>query len=399
MPLTTIVVGGGIGGLSLARELARAGLPAVVLERASKLTTVGAGIIMNPNAMAVLEANGLAERVRAQSSPYLARETFDQRGRRLALRDYRPLYAAGRLATGALCHRAHLHECLYDGLPAGVVHLDTRIVGLDEGADSVRVETDSGQTFAGDVLIGADGIHSAVRTRFFGRSEPVYLGYRSHRFVVENRDGLEHFTEFLGHGKRVGLVPIGGGQLYVWTTFNSPRESRAWALERPQALRALFAEFTDSRVRTALGGLESIDAVVCTDIEEVHRADWARGRVALLGDAAHALTPNMGQGAGMAMEDGAVLAEELSRAARGETDVPSALFAYVARRRQRVETIVSLSRAIGEEGQLTGVLSCWLRNRRIRREGRAPERTPAALGRLLSWPRGPFGGEASTESR
>jgi 2-heptyl-3-hydroxy-4(1H)-quinolone synthase len=386
MPLTTIVVGGGIGGLSLARELARAGLPAVVLERASKLTTVGAGIIMNPNAMAVLEANGLAECVRARSSPYLARETFDQRGRRLAIRDYRPLYADGRLATGALCHRAHLHECLYDGLPAGVVHLDTRIVGLDEDGDGVRVETESGQTFAGDVLIGSDGIHSVVRTRFFGRSEPAYLGYRSHRFVVENRDGLEHFTEFLGHGKRVGLVPIGGGQLYVWTTFNSPRESRAWALEQPQALRALFAEFADSRVRTALGGLESIDAVVCTDIEEVHQADWARGRVALLGDAAHALTPNMGQGAGMAMEDAAVLAEELSRAARGETDVPSALASYVTRRRPRVETIVRLSREIGEEGQLTGALACWLRNRRISREGRSPEQTRAALERLLAWP-------------
>jgi len=386
MPLTTIVVGGGIGGLSLARELARTGLPAVVLERASKLTTVGAGIIMNPNAMAVLEANGLAEGVRTRSSPYLARETFDQRGRRLAIRDYRPLYADGRLATGALCHRAHLHECLYDGLPAGVVHLDTRIVGLDDGSDGVRVETESGETFAGDVLIGADGIHSAVRTRFFGQSDPTYLGYRSHRFVVGNRDGLEHFTEFLGHGKRVGLVPIGGGQLYVWTTFNSPRESREWALDHKQALRALFAEFTDPRVRTALAGLESIDAVVCTDIEEVHQAAWARGRVALLGDAAHALTPNMGQGAGMAMEDAAVLAEELSRAARGETDVPSVLASYVTRRRPRVETIVRLSREIGEEGQLTGALACWLRNRRMLRERRSLERTEAALERLLAWP-------------
>ena len=399
MPLTTIVVGGGIGGLSLARELIRAALPVIVLERASKLATVGAGIIMNPNAMGVLEANGRAPCVRSRSAPYLARETFDQRGRRLATRDYRPLYAEGRLAIGALCHRAHLHECLYEGLPAGTVHLDARIVGLEAGMDGVHVETESGETFAGDVLVGADGIRSTVRTRFFGPNDPVYLGYRSHRFVVENRDRLEHFTEFLGHGKRVGLVPIGAGQLYVWTTFNSPRESLTWGLESAGALRSLFADFADSRVRRAFDGLGSIENVVCTDIEEVHQHAWARGRVALLGDAAHALTPNMGQGAGMAMEDAAVLAEELSRAVRGELDVPSALFAYVARRRQRVETIVSLSRAIGEEGQLTGVLSCWLRNRRIRREGRAPERTPAALGRLLSWPRGPFEGEASTESR
>jgi len=110
MRLSTIVVGGGIGGLSLARELVMTGLSVVVLERTPKLGTVGAGIIMNPNAMRVLKVNGLAPCVRSRSSPYLARDTFDQRGRRLATRDYRPLYADGRLAVGALCHRAHLHE-------------------------------------------------------------------------------------------------------------------------------------------------------------------------------------------------------------------------------------------------------------------------------------------------
>jgi len=386
MRLSTIVVGGGIGGLSLGRELALAGLSVVVLERAPKLATVGAGIIMNPNAMAVLEANGMASCVRSRSSPYLARDTYDHRGRRLATRDYRPLYAAGRLAIGALCHRAHLHECLSDGLPAGTIHLDTRIVALEADAGGVRVETERGEVFTADVLIGADGIRSTVRARFFGPNEPVYLGYRSHRFVVPNVDGVEHFTEFLGRGKRVGLVPIGGGQLYVWTTFNSPHESRAWALESVGALRTLFGELSDSRVRRAFGELESTDGVVCTDIEEVRQPAWARGRVALLGDAAHALTPNMGQGAGLAMEDAAVLAEELTRAARGETDMPRALESYVARRRRRVETIVRLSRQIGEEGQLTGVLACWLRNRRIRREGRSLARTQAALERLLAWP-------------
>ncbi len=348
MRLSTIVVGGGIGGLSLARELVMTGLSVVVLERAPKLGTVGAGIIMNPNAMRVLEANGLASCVRSRSSPYLARDTFDHRGRRLATRDYRQLYADGRLAVGALCHRAHLHECLYDGLPAGTVHFDTRISEFDAGPEGVRVATESGEAFAADVLIGADGIRSSVRTRFFGANEPSYLGYRSHRFLVANRDGLEHFTEFLGRGRRIGLVPVGGGQLYVWTTFNSPRESRAWALESVEALRTLF--------------------------------------VALLGDAAHALTPNMGQGAGMAMEDAVVLAEELAMASRGEKPVPAALASYVARRQRRVETVVRLSRQVGAEGQLSGALACWLRNRRARRAGRVPARTEAALERLLAWP-------------
>jgi 2-polyprenyl-6-methoxyphenol hydroxylase-like FAD-dependent oxidoreductase len=386
MRLSTIVVGGGIGGLSLARELSIAGLPVVVLERAPKLGTVGAGIIMNPNAMRVLEANGLAAGVRSRSAPYLARDTFDQRGRLLATRDYRPLYADDRLAVGALLHRAHLHECLYDGLPTGTVHLDVRIRDLHADPRGVSVETETGETFTGDVLIGADGIRSTVRERFFGRLEPTYLGYRSHRFVVANRDGLVHFTEFLGRGQRVGLVPVGGGQLYVWTTFNASHRTHAHDVESVGALRARFADFTDSRVRQAFGQLTSTEGVVCTDIEEVRQPTWATGRVALLGDAAHALTPNMGQGAGMAMEDAVVLAEELARAERGEQPVPAALMRYVARRERRVETIVRLSRQIGEEGQLSGALTCWLRNRRVKREARAPERMQASLERLLAWP-------------
>jgi 2-polyprenyl-6-methoxyphenol hydroxylase-like FAD-dependent oxidoreductase len=386
MRLSTIVVGGGIGGLSLARELAIAGLPVVVLERAPKLGMVGAGIIMNPNAMRVLEANGLAACVRSRSAPYLARDTFDQRGRPLATRDYRPLYADNRLALGALLHRAHLHECLYEGLPAGTVHLDVRIRHLHADPQGVRVETETGETFTGDVLIGADGIRSTVRERFFGPLEPTYLGYRSHRFVVPNRAGLVHFTEFLGRGQRVGLVPVGGGQLYVWTTFNVSLRSRAQDVESVEALRARFADFTDLRVRQAFGQLTSTDDVICTDIEEVRQPTWAAGRVALLGDAAHALTPNMGQGAGMAMEDAVVLAEELARARRGEQSVPTALMRYVARRERRVETIVQLSRQIGEEGQLSGALACWLRNRRVKREGREPERIEASLERLLAWP-------------
>lgn len=123
-------------------------------------------------------------------------------------------------------HRAHLHDCLAEGLPPGTVHLNVRIRTLDAGADGVRVETESGETFTGDVLVGADGIRSTVRARFFGPNEPLYLGYRSHRFVVENRDRLVHFTECLGRGQAIGLVPIGGGQLYVWTVFDGRDQAR-----------------------------------------------------------------------------------------------------------------------------------------------------------------------------
>jgi 2-polyprenyl-6-methoxyphenol hydroxylase-like FAD-dependent oxidoreductase len=385
--LSVVVVGGGIGGLSLGRELTRRGLAVTVLERARALEVAGAGIIVNPNAMAVLEANGLAACVRADGAPYLGRDTFDHRGRWLATRDYRPLYDAGRLAAGALVHRAHLHRCLADGLPAGIFRLDADVRAIHVGADGVRVETERGETFAADVLVGADGIHSAVRTRCFGRVEPVYLGYRSHRFVVDNHDCLVHFSEFLGRGQQVGLVPIGDGQLYVWTVFDSPRDSRAWALEDADTLRALFAQFTDARVRGAFAQLASTEGVICTDLEEVHQSPWTAGRVALIGDAAHTISPGMGQGAGMAMEDAAVLAEELAATAGDAGRLGTALARYEARRRDRVEAIRGLSRAVIERGQLTNPVACWLRNRRIMREGQDVARMQDGLARLLAWPR------------
>src|SRR3954465_13610329 len=116
-----IFVGGGLDRLSLARELALRGIQSSVLERAAQLNPVGAGIIMNPNAMRVLERNGLVEAVRADSWPYLTRETRDRRGRLIATRDYRPLYESGKLAEGALVHRAHLLDVLYRSLPPGTV--------------------------------------------------------------------------------------------------------------------------------------------------------------------------------------------------------------------------------------------------------------------------------------
>jgi 2-polyprenyl-6-methoxyphenol hydroxylase-like FAD-dependent oxidoreductase len=196
-----------------------------------------------------------------------------------------------------------------------------------------------------------------------------------------------HFTEFLGRGEQIGLVPIGNGQLYVWTVFTSPRDSRAWGLDDPAALRALFAQFTDSRVRNAFEQLMTTDEVICTELEEVRQTPWVTDRIALLGDAAHAMSPGLGQGAGMAMEDAVVVAEELETAREGRVDLATALARYERRRRARVDTVARLSRAIIERGQLTNPIACWLRNRRIMRDGRDVARTQASLVQLLSWPR------------
>ncbi|HET7199002.1 MAG TPA: FAD-dependent oxidoreductase, partial [Burkholderiales bacterium] len=240
--ISTLVIGGGIGGLSVARELVLRGLPVTVLEKARALNPVGAGIIMNPNAMAVLERNGLAAALRASAWPYLARETNDARGRLLAVRDYQPLYESGKLARGALVHRAHLLDVLYGSVPREAVHFGASASRFRFNESSVKVETEDGRAFEADLVVGADGIHSALRRELFGEIAPRYMGYRSHRMVVDNEAGVRHFSEFLGRGQRIGLVPVSESRLYVWTTFNSP-QARPPVFDGVEDFRRLFAQF------------------------------------------------------------------------------------------------------------------------------------------------------------
>ena len=357
-----VIVGGGIAGLSLARELALRGMRSTVLERAPQLNPVGAGIIMNPNAMRVLEKNGLADEVRRDSWPYLTRETRDETGRLLATRDYRPLYQDGRLAQGALVHRANLLGALFRSLPPGTVTFGSFI----KSAGALNA----------DLLVGADGIHSQVRRELFVETRPRYMGYRSHRLVMDNVAGVRCFTEYLGRGQRIGLVPIGSNRLYIWTTYNSPKEE-----QRAPDLPRQFAQFTAEPIRRLFAAPPPATSIITTEIEELLLPRWSRGNTVLLGDSVHAMTPNIGQGAGMAMEDAAVLAEEVARGGK----IEDALASYERRRQPRVETVMRISREVGEDGQREGRLACWLRNRRVAREARNVDKAQAELERLLAF--------------
>ncbi|MGH2499104.1 MAG: FAD-dependent monooxygenase, partial [Candidatus Limnocylindria bacterium] len=227
-----------------------------------------------------------------------------------------------------------------------------------------------------DLVVGADGIRSAVRELAFGANPPRYAGYTCWRGVVKCPAGVDRQIEMWGRGRRFGLVPIGNGLLYFFATKNAPPAEPDSLAGRVERFRAGFAAF-GGHVPDVLAQLERPDGLLRNDLEEVVQWPWARDRVVLTGDAAHASTPNMGQGAAMALEDAVVLADELAKRPLAE-----ALPAWVARRRRRALFIQTQSRRIGWMGQLEHPLACALRDLAVRA---LPDRLAArTLDRLLA---------------
>jgi 2-heptyl-3-hydroxy-4(1H)-quinolone synthase len=197
-----------------------------------------------------------------------------------------------------------------------------------------------------DAVIAADGTHSSLRAVAFTSYASRHVGYTSWCFHTENVVGLEHPVEMWGAGKRFGLIPVANNEICAFTTFQS-RDGDVDALSgRLERLRNTYREF-GGVIPALLAHLERDDQVFHADIAEVTASRWVASRLALLGDAAHAITPNLGQGAGVAMVDAVVLARALAE----YNDVPAALAEYQRLRQREVNRIRLETRALGWVGQ------------------------------------------------
>ncbi|MFO0608455.1 MAG: FAD-dependent monooxygenase [Polyangiales bacterium] len=374
-----LVVGGGIGGLVLARALARRGVAVDVVERAPALRAVGAGITLGANAMRALGSVGLGEAVAARGLAMRAGAVAARDGTPLSTTRFDAL--APRYGEAYAIHRGALHEALAEGLPSEVqVRCDTTVTALtDGGAEGVEVRLSTGASARYRAVVGADGLRSTVRTLAFGPNEPVYAGYTCWRWTGRVAGGPVGMVEQWGRGARVGLVPLAGGDVYAFFVADAPRGTPADpAQARAEHVRARFADFGGD-VPRVLAALRDDEPLLHHDIEEVEQSPWCRGAVALLGDAAHAMTPNFGQGAAMAIEDAVVLARELV----AHRDAPSALRAYEARRRPRVEEIQRGARRFGAVGQWRSPVAAWARDLAMRWTPEAT--TQRALERIVSY--------------
>ena len=350
-----LIAGAGVGGLSAGLALKARGIPVEIFEQADELRAAGAGITVQTNAMVVMEALGVDTALGAAGHTLEHGFVRDWRGRVLQELDI-DLAHREFGAYGLAIHRKELLEVLAEALDA-TIHFGARVGGFEQAEEGVKLHLEEGPIHRGRALIGGDGLHSVVREVLRGDEPLRYSGYTTWRGVVEVDEPTEESTEYWGRGKRFGVVPIGRGRLYWFAVANAP----AGGSGGPHPTKELLADFGDwvEPIPALLRATPDAD-VIRTDVYDRRPIErWGRGRVTLLGDAAHPMTPNLGQGACQAIEDAYVLAAELE--AHG-LDVEAGLRAYEERRRDRTAWFVRQSKRIGQVAQWENSLARWMRD-------------------------------------
>lgn len=349
-----IIAGGGIGGLTAAISLQRRGLDVLVLERAPELREAGAGITVQTNAMLVMEALGLSERLTAEGHVLEEGAVTDANGRVLqemeladALADIGP--------PGVAIHRQRLLRALADAYQ-GPLRLGAAVTGFEQSEEGVRVALADGEVIEGAALVGCDGLHSAVRRGLRGEEPLRYAGYTTWRGIARDV-AVESLgtTEIWGAGDRFGIVPIGQGEVY-WFAVAACPEGGADGPDVLDELRRRFDGWPDD-VGVVLAATVDVLRSDTHDRPPIER--WGEGRMTLLGDAAHPMTPNLGQGAGQAIEDAWALACSLTE---HSSDIAAGLRAYEDVRRDRANWFVKQSYRMGSMAQLENPLARMLRN-------------------------------------
>jgi 2-polyprenyl-6-methoxyphenol hydroxylase-like FAD-dependent oxidoreductase len=307
MPLRVLIVGGGVAGLALGRALRAQGLDPEIIERASSWPASGTGLYIPGNGVRALGALGLADEVLARAVHISHQRILDHTGRRLAEIELDNFWSPVGPCVGIA--RTELHRILLEGAGDVRMRLGTSLTRLSQDHDEVHVVFSDGSTGTYDLVVGADGIHSFVRQLAFGSVVPRYLGQVSWRFLVDHSGAIRTWTVMLGPRRAFLMVPVGPNRLYCYADLAAAAAEDPTERD-PVRLRTLFADFAQP-VPGILRQLQSFDSIHFSPIEEIVCEAPVRGRVVLLGDAAHATSPNMAEGASLALEDALVLAHML----------------------------------------------------------------------------------------
>jgi 2-polyprenyl-6-methoxyphenol hydroxylase-like FAD-dependent oxidoreductase len=324
-----LIVGAGMAGLTLAIGLRRQGFQPDVVERQFNWPTQGAGIYLLGNAMRVLDALGLADAVRESGVVIRSQTILDDRGRQLTSIDTESVW--GQCGPCIGIRRAVLQKLLVNALGTSKVRFSTTVTAIVDQGATTAVQFADGTEQLYDLVIGADGVRSSVRNLAFGGTPPRYCGQVAWRFLASCPPSVTGWTLFVGQHGAFLFIPVGDGQAYCYADailaapIDDPLDGR---LERLRSRFELYA----NPVPAALAELRTDNQIHFGPIEDVLQEPWSMGNVLLIGDAAHATSPNMASGAAMAFEDGLVLANLIA----SERDVAQVLNEYNTQRIARI---------------------------------------------------------------
>jgi 2-polyprenyl-6-methoxyphenol hydroxylase-like FAD-dependent oxidoreductase len=322
-----LIVGGGLAGLALAIALRQRGLSAAIVERASDWSVTGAGLYLVGCATRALQA---LEIDAARDGCVIRTQTlFNHRGTRLAEIDAEAFWQSCGPCLGLA--RSDLHNRLAQRVAGLHARLGVTVQALRQHDDHVWVQLSDGSSETYDLVVGADGIRSSIRRLEFGDCSLRFRGQVGWRFIVRRPRDLDGWVVFLGPQSAFLMLPIGHDRAYCYADISSTRSVPDPAQAGIERLREDFVDFA-SPVREALTRFRSVDLLHFSAIEEVAHQCYGRGRVVLIGDAAHAMSPNMACGVAMAFEDALVLAEIVSRGGAAMEVIPE----FVRRRSARV---------------------------------------------------------------
>lgn len=354
-----IVVGAGIGGLATAIGLGGLGCEVLVVEQAPRLTEVGAGITLWPNGVKALAILGLGEvrdlgriqgegGLRVPSGRWLSRSDMSEIRERF-----------GEPVLGV--HRADLQRLLLErASQTSEIRLGATVASIRQDASGVTAVLADGSEAGADMLVGADGVDSVVRRQLFA-TPSRYAGFSVWRAVVQTDEAEARLSgETLGVGRLFGFVPIGPERIYWFAAARSPQDEPLGSGSNREELLRRFGEWHDPI--PGLVGNTPEDEILYHPIHEVPRLRaWSLGRATLLGDAAHAMTPNLGQGACQALEDAVALGEAVAAG----SDPVAALAAYQGARLRRALGIAARSRRISRVALASHPIAVALRNMAI----------------------------------
>lgn len=341
------IIGGGIGGLAAAAGLHKIGIKAHVYEQATSFKPLGAGIGIGSNAMLALHKIGVAEDVLKSGMPLHEQRFLNAQFKVMNTIDFSLL--KDRFGEENITiQRAHLHEALFEAIDSTYFHFDKKVCSFTQNEQTVTLTFHDGESKTVDYVIAADGIHSIFRKTLLPNAEPRYANYTCWRGITKNKGDVPlHISSEAWSSKgRFGWAPLHNGDVYWFACVNAKENDPLYHTLDKRGVANLFSHFSPT-VERLINETEDT-YFLHHDLYDIKPLkSFVYDRIILLGDAAHATTPNMGQGAGQAIED----AYELAVALENSATVKDAFLHYDKRRVKKTKKVIQLSRQIGWAAQ------------------------------------------------